>query len=65
MEKQTNTQDKSQMKGYDKTNRNFQATDQDIKADEQSHGKLQPEKYPVDKVEDNNSAKNTSPNNTK
>jgi len=45
MEKQTK---EKPMKGYDKTNRNFQATDEDVKNDQKEHGKLQPEKYPVD-----------------
>lgn len=36
------------MKGYDKTNRDFQTTEEDRREDKQESGKLQPEKYPVD-----------------
>lgn len=36
------------MKGYDKTNRNFLVTDEDIQKENREKAKLQPEKYPVD-----------------
>lgn len=35
------------VKNYQPTDRNFQSTDEDIKADKKEHAKLQPEKYPV------------------
>lgn len=48
MEKQTKDKDKNkQMQGYDKTDRDFQATEEDRKDDAKQNSKLQPEKYPV------------------
>ncbi len=35
------------IKNYQPTDRNFQSTDEDLKADKKEHNKLQPEKYPV------------------
>lgn len=44
------------IKNYQPTDRNFQSTEEDIKADKKDHGRLQPEEYPVNKesVERNN-----------
>lgn len=35
------------VKDYDRTNRNFQSTDEDLRADKKDKQRLQPEKYPV------------------
>lgn len=45
MEKQNDKN--SAMKGYDKTDRDFQTTEKDRREDKQESGKLQPEKYPL------------------
>jgi hypothetical protein len=45
MEKQN--EKNTAMKGYDKSGRNFQMTDEDLREDKTESGKLQPEKYPV------------------
>jgi len=47
MEKQTK---QGEMKGYDKTNRNFEATDKDIQSDKKDKQQLKPEKYPVNNM---------------
>ena len=47
MEKQNDVKTNA-MKGYEKTNRNFQSTDEDLKQDKKENAKLQPEKYPLD-----------------